>query len=77
LQLDGKPFVAKQFCEVGNGPECVSPSENATQLENEFVRLKEGQWFLDQFYSRADEMETEVSTSPSFNFSGAINIDLA
>ncbi|KAF7354438.1 Kinase-like protein [Mycena venus] len=67
LLLDGKPYVAKRFFEVGNGPECVSLDENSSQLENEFIRLNQGQWFLDQFYARADETETEVSNNFMFS----------
>ncbi|KAF7371475.1 Kinase-like protein [Mycena venus] len=51
LLLDGKPYVAKRFFE----------------LENEFIRLHQGQWFLDQFYARADETETEVSNNFMFS----------
>ncbi|KAJ7113474.1 kinase-like domain-containing protein [Mycena epipterygia] len=65
--LDGKPHVAKRFFEVGNGLDCVSSDENATQLENEIIRLKQGQWFLDQFYARAEETDTEVSNNFVFS----------
>ncbi|KAJ6500211.1 kinase-like domain-containing protein [Mycena vitilis] len=67
LVLAGKAYVAKRFFEVGDGPESVSLRENAAQLENEFIRLKQGQWFLDKFYARAKETETEVSTNFIFS----------
>ncbi|KAJ7074933.1 kinase-like domain-containing protein, partial [Mycena belliarum] len=63
-------FVAKRFFEVGNGPRCVSIIENATQLENEYIRLSQGQWFLDKFYERSVETDTEVSTN--FMFADAL-----
>ncbi|KAJ6611239.1 kinase-like domain-containing protein, partial [Mycena sp. CBHHK59/15] len=60
-------YVAKHFFEVGNGPESVSLDENSSQLENEFIRLNQGQWSLDQFYARAVETETEVSNNFMFS----------
>ncbi|KAJ7451474.1 kinase-like domain-containing protein [Mycena galericulata] len=67
LMLDDEPYVAKRFFEVGRGPECVSVDENATQLENEMIRLIKGQWFLDKFHARAEETETEVSNDFIFS----------
>ncbi|KAJ7449751.1 hypothetical protein B0H11DRAFT_2332079 [Mycena galericulata] len=52
---------------IGRGPECVSVDENATQLENEMIRLIQGQWFLDKFHARAEETETEVSNDFIFS----------
>ncbi|KAJ7161857.1 kinase-like domain-containing protein, partial [Mycena crocata] len=67
LSIGDQDYAAKRFFEVGNGIECVSTIENATQLENEMIRLKQGQWFLDKLYARADETETEVYKDFSFS----------
>ena len=66
---DGKQYVAKCFFKVGHGQDKVSMSENAVQLQNELRRLKQGSWFLDEFFERAEQTTTEVSGGTSLAFS--------
>lgn len=58
LVINGSLFVAKQFYEAGSGP--VDPSDNADFLQQELVRLKQGQWFWDQFRSLAKEKGMDI-----------------
>ncbi|KAJ7729855.1 hypothetical protein DFH07DRAFT_781824 [Mycena maculata] len=66
ILLNGEPYVAKRFFEIGNGRGIVSIDENSTQLAKELTRLAQGDWFLNKFYERAEETSTEVS--PDFMF---------
>ncbi|KAJ7100704.1 kinase-like domain-containing protein [Mycena belliarum] len=67
MLLNGVPYVAKRFFEIGNGRDIVSIDENTAQLTNEMSRLAQGQWFLDKFYERAEETETRVSSDFTFS----------
>jgi hypothetical protein len=59
---DGKQYVAKRFFNVGHGPDKVTMTENADQLWNELYQLKQGSWFLDEFFEQAEQTGIEVST---------------
>lgn len=43
------------------GKDKVSAEENSKNLSQDFIRLKQGDFFLEKFYERAEETDTEVS----------------
>ncbi|KZT31520.1 hypothetical protein SISSUDRAFT_1067690 [Sistotremastrum suecicum HHB10207 ss-3] len=53
FDLNGQLFVAKRFLNIGNsGP--VNPDQNRDNLVGKAQRLKQGQWFLKEFYDRSE-----------------------
>ncbi len=57
----GSRWVAKHFFNVGHGIEDVDIQENMTELYEEVVTQKKGQYFLDRFYERAEETDISIS----------------
>jgi hypothetical protein len=68
--LDDKSYVVKRFFNIGNGKDNVAIRENGDNLVQDLIRIKQGTYFLEKFYERADETETEVERSKSHNIHG-------
>ncbi|KAK0219338.1 hypothetical protein EDD85DRAFT_1029083 [Armillaria nabsnona] len=57
----GSRWVAKHFFNVGHSIEDVDIQENMTQLYEEVVTQKKGEYFLDKFYECAEETDISIS----------------
>jgi hypothetical protein len=55
---------------MGNGRDKVTIRENNEKLVQDLIRVKQGSYFLQKFYERADETDAEVSRGVS-----QVNVD--
>lgn len=56
--IESSLYVAKQFFETGSGT--VTAQDNADFLTQEFIRLKQGQWFWSQFRILAKDKGVDI-----------------
>ncbi|KAG6834598.1 hypothetical protein H0H93_008682 [Arthromyces matolae] len=62
---ESESFVAKRFFNIGSGP--VDNATNSRVLQQELIRLKQGQWFLTLFMESADEKGLDVCKDIRFS----------
>ncbi|KAF8056186.1 kinase-like domain-containing protein [Lyophyllum atratum] len=59
LMIEGKLFVAKRFFEAGTGS-LDAVNDNANLLKQELIRLKQMQWFWNQFRTLAKDKDVDI-----------------
>ncbi|KAH7889504.1 kinase-like domain-containing protein [Phlebopus sp. FC_14] len=67
LMLDGDLFVAKQFFNVGAGPDTVTVAENEKYFQAELIRLCQGSWFLNRFHDIARQRDVGIFSGLVFS----------
>lgn len=56
--IESKFYIAKRFFETGAG--AVTAQDNASFLSQEFIRLKQAQWFWSQFRILAKDKAIDI-----------------